>query len=558
MLNLKYRFDIWKTYVDRIGEMFLAEEYSISPIFKQDISNYNEFKTIYENNFIKYKTEERFMIPTIGMINSGKTTLLNSILQGNYLGTSTNIGTKFVCILRHNENNKIPKLYKCKINKKLIDYKYNTFNYYHFEKAEKEEEGNILENIKRINEELKQYENEVSPDKRDINKYFYLMELNIPLFEKNKELGNYFDLLDLPGLNGRDNFYMEKIIPIIIEKSYYQKDKNKEKYNEYTSKINNKNNSIYILNKVDIITEEDKLKFKDDEHYVKVFIDQLTKKKKSDNNIKNNNEEGFGVDLEKNTLVLLSAKNLFNLVNIFSDFKTFIYYIIGENKGKENDELFDFSEAIKEQIINNFQIDENEIEEILDNKKNDYNAYFNKNEYNEILKIIINSGFQNGLDEIKYKGFYFIFKTKKKKLLAMNELNVINDAIINSMNKSLDEFFDWNKVTELIKTFKKTINKIFCKNEEGKKYIELSDNLLNSFRKELEDKSALKKTNLNINSIEILKNIVYSLVELDPQNESLIDLKENYISLSYFIYNYRKIRISLLGGYSTGKSSLLN
>ena len=102
MLNLKYRFDIWKTYVDRIGEMFLAEEYSISPIFKQDISNYNEFKTIYENNFIKYKTEERFMIPTIGMINSGKTTLLNSILQGNYLGTSTNIGTKFVCILRHN------------------------------------------------------------------------------------------------------------------------------------------------------------------------------------------------------------------------------------------------------------------------------------------------------------------------------------------------------------------------------------------------------------------------------------------------------------------------
>ena len=291
-----------------------------------------------------------------------------------------------------------------------------------------------MENIKRINEELKQYENEVSIDKRDINKYFYLMELNIPLFEKNKELGNYFDLLDLPGLNGRDNFYMEKIIPIIIEKSlfsiyvfdieYYQKDKNKEKYNEYTSKINNKNNSIYILNKVDIITEED-------------------------------NEEGFGVDLEKNTLVLLSAKNLFNLVNIFSDFKTFIYYIIGKNKGKENDELFDFSEAIKEQIINNFQIGENEIEEILNNKKNDYNAYFNKNEYNEILKIIINSGFQNGLDEIKYKGFYFIFKTKKKKLLAMNELNVITDALIDSMNKSLDEFFDWNKVTDLIKTFKK-------------------------------------------------------------------------------------------------------
>ena len=35
-------------------------------------------------------------------------------------------------------------------------------------------------------------------------------------------------------------------------------------------------------------------------------------------------------------------------------------------------------------------------------------------------------------------------------------------------------------------------------------------------------------------------------------------MKKNYDSLTYFIYNYRKIRISLLGGYSTGKSSFLN
>ena len=92
MNNLKYRFDIWKTYVDRIGEMFMDEKYSISPIFKKDELNFEKFKTIYENDFIKYKTEERFMIPTIGLMNSGRSTLLNSLLQGNYLITSTNIG----------------------------------------------------------------------------------------------------------------------------------------------------------------------------------------------------------------------------------------------------------------------------------------------------------------------------------------------------------------------------------------------------------------------------------------------------------------------------------
>ena len=35
-------------------------------------------------------------------------------------------------------------------------------------------------------------------------------------------------------------------------------------------------------------------------------------------------------------------------------------------------------------------------------------------------------------------------------------------------------------------------------------------------------------------------------------------MKENFDSLTYYVYNYRKIRISLLGGYSTGKSSFLN
>ena len=171
MSNLKFRFEIWKTYVDKIGEMLLNDKYQLSPIFKKDELNFNKFKENYENKFIKYKTEERFKISIIGMINSGKSTLLNFLLQGNYLSTSTDCETKFVCILRNKESNKIPKLYRCKINKKKIDYRYNNYFYYHFEKGE-EIEGNILENIKKINEKLKNYEITIPFSKREINDIF--------------------------------------------------------------------------------------------------------------------------------------------------------------------------------------------------------------------------------------------------------------------------------------------------------------------------------------------------------------------------------------------------
>ena len=62
----------------------------------------------------------------------------------------------------------------------------------------------------------------------------------------------------------------------------------------------------------------------------------------------------------------------------------------------------------------------------------------------------------------------------------------------------------------------------------------------------------------NIKKLNPLKNIIDSLIKLDPNNDSLMKLKNDYCSLSYFIYNYRRFRIALLGGYSTGKSSFLN
>ena len=551
--------------------MAFNEKYSILSTFKKDKENYIKFKENYEANFIKYKTEERFIIPVIGMISSGKSTFLNSLLKGNYLSSSTNVDTSFICILRHNKSlNQVPKLYKCKIKYEKINYKYNIINYHCFEKQE-EIKGNILDNIKKINEEIKKYEKEVPIDKRDINKYFYLMELNIQLFESDNELGNYFDLVDIPGLNGKDDFYFKKIIPILVEKSlfsiyifdieHFQDENNLKIFKKYNSMRVFKNNSLYVLNKIDLINEEkENHRCKDEKYYIDIFLNLLTKKNQNKENIFDDNEEGFNVDLNKNIFLKLSSLELFNEINLYSNFKIYISYLIYKNKGKENDDLFNFTEAIKENLIKNFQINEHELENIINDERNEkYEEFFDKNEYKEIINIIANNCFQNNIEENDYKKFKFIFKTKKKKInSSIYNLKIINEKLIECMNKSIDEFFDWNKVLNLIDIFKKSIENIFGDSEEGIKYIELVYNLIKDIKNELNDKSALKYSNWDIKLIEQLKKIIDSLIKLDENNSSLIHMKENFDSLTYYVYNYRKIRISLLGGYSTGKSSFLN
>ena len=52
--NFKNDFEVWKNYVNKIGEMLLNDEYLINENFKKD-ENYLTFKEIFENKYIKYK-----------------------------------------------------------------------------------------------------------------------------------------------------------------------------------------------------------------------------------------------------------------------------------------------------------------------------------------------------------------------------------------------------------------------------------------------------------------------------------------------------------------------
>ena len=565
MSNIKFKFDVWKSYVDKIGEMLLNDDYSISSYFKKDEKNYLEFKKNYEKNFIKYKTKEKFNIPVIGKISSGKSTFLNSFLQGNYLESNSGITTKFVCIIRNNSDIKSPTLYKCEKKEEMLDYKYNNFKYYYFEKKE-EVKGNLHENIKKINEELSEYEANKKKDERDINKYFYILETKIQIFDENKELSDYFQLMDIPGLNEQDDFYSKQIIPYIINKclfsiyifdlSHYQNRDTINIYRDYSEKLNKfyKTNSIYILNKIDEITDADIKEGKDKDYYFQKFKNYLSDK------INNLN-----IDLDTNQFLPLNSKELFNKINKFLDFKIFIENIIGTIQD-ENNTLsmgFGFKEYLLEKCKEYFNITEEKLKDIFDDSNNDndddkYKDYFDKKEFEEIIDLINSKGIMCDIEEDDYKRFKYIFIKEKKLSLAIPDLKIIYEPIITSMKKSLDEFFNWNNVTKLMEPFKKSINNIFDKEEERKKYTEICDNLLKSFLDELNKKNKLKNIEWNINILDPLKSIIDSLIKISPDDEALQRLKNEFTSLTYFIYNYRKIRLPILGGYSTGKSSFLN
>ena len=76
------------------------------------------------------KIEERRGIIVIGMISSGKSTFLNSLLGITYLESKDDVTTKFVTIIRYNENLKEPKFYHLKVIKEgdSLESKENIIN----------------------------------------------------------------------------------------------------------------------------------------------------------------------------------------------------------------------------------------------------------------------------------------------------------------------------------------------------------------------------------------------------------------------------------------------
>ena len=133
----------------------------------------------------------RKAIPVIGMVSSGKSTFLNSLLGIEILEAKDDITTKFVCIIRYNPKLKNPLFYHVKLEKCE-----NSDDYYYIKDGKTAEGFNQFKDmISQINDDNKEESMEPQYDN-----LFYVLETDITNI-KNKDFLTQFDFYDIQGLN---------------------------------------------------------------------------------------------------------------------------------------------------------------------------------------------------------------------------------------------------------------------------------------------------------------------------------------------------------------------
>ena len=127
--------------------------------------------------------------PVIGMISSGKSSILNALFNMDILEATPQVTTKIVTIIRYNKNVKDkPIFYKLSLEKN----ENNDYKFYKDKTSKITGKDNIKQEIKKLNQKL----NKKEPEYEDI---FYMLEIG----QKNLEedfLKNY-DLADIPGVS---------------------------------------------------------------------------------------------------------------------------------------------------------------------------------------------------------------------------------------------------------------------------------------------------------------------------------------------------------------------
>ena len=137
------------------------------------------------------KIEIKNLCPMIAMISAGKTSILNTIYDIDFLEATAGIGTKFVNIIRYNPNvGKNPKFYHLVL--KPIGN--GDYEYYKDPKTEVIGKEEIKLKNKQKNEELKE---------KDIpyTDLFYMVEVGESNIIEDKEYLKNFDLVDVPGVS---------------------------------------------------------------------------------------------------------------------------------------------------------------------------------------------------------------------------------------------------------------------------------------------------------------------------------------------------------------------
>ena len=510
---------------------------------------YNELEKEFKK-YEKFLGIERFCIPIIGLISSGKSTFLNYLLNIECLESKFDITTKCVVIIRHNKSLEFPEIYSVK-------FKQRKKGCYNFEKNEK---LYPKDNSKKLNDfEIKEdLKNIISKKNNFISNatncpqpenFFILVETKIPLFlGENEKYAKYFEFMDLPGLDeGKNNsndfrqskFFKDNILPKIINNTkfslfLFDAERFLKKNDIFDSYIqgyfkDSYYNSFFILNKVDILGNFEK----------------------ETNNFKNLIlKEKLKIDVDKCFVDYISAINLENESKKGDNFNSYLKYCLkissNESIEKSNYNFIIFLRKQLEQDYNS-EFKKQEVQNISeDNRKKicDFIQIFNEDcnlrGYKKVLK------FEN---YIQFEQFYKN-KSEKGSKNNLKEYKKIYSKFSKSFYNSMNDFIHVIDNKIINKKQEQLIQKVI-NNKETDKGNEIYTNIYKIY----EEKESIK---FNSNIIELLLGIIEELLELDNTNELIKLAKENFDIVKHFINKDRKIRIPIFGGYSTGKSSLLN
>ena len=155
---------------------------------------------------------------------------------------------------------------------------------------------------------------------------------------------------------------------------------------------------------------------------------------------------------------------------------------------------------------------------------------------------IQSKNFMKPLSEDNYLKFLGIFNNYNREGLN-NDIKEISEKLFSSMKNTVESFTNLNKYEKELNDFQNKLNNN-----------KLNDNCMVELEK-IKKKNDFKYSTERINKLE---DIIVRLSELEPDNEFIKRVVEEYYALVNYINKDSKIRIALLGLYSSGKSTILN
>ncbi len=486
--------------------------------------------------------EARKILTVIGNISTGKSSFLNYLLGSDILQTGDGLKTRFIVIIRHTENDE-PVLSHIIRKRNLYEDLYIKVKDEHG-KIEYKGKKEIIEKINSLNILLKKDEDE---GKLDYANHLYLLETRIKNIH-NQDFLNNFDLADIPGLNNmskkENNFGSIKGIFTPLKRLI------KYGFLIFDSLQYRAENIVLILTQ---LMSEEKIKFN---HFLIILnkIDRILipqEREAAFLQFKAYLNSKFGDDLlsDTNSIIKMNSLELLEEENVMENFNNFLSYHF---KKVTNDT---YEKYFKKLVCYGYYMNNksgprkkySDIEKILE-PDNELDEEF----LEQISKISESVGLKLNLDpdedEEHYENICKLFNLLK---LAFSKKDVYFYKTKSEYRKKIDEFFDKKDFISLSSDeaeIKDEFKIVEINDENNKKNKIVNEQLIKCmeklklfYRDNIQDlqsksnKTGKKQKNINIKS-----------------------LGERMENLEKLIACHDKVRITVYGTYSAGKSSTLN